>query len=249
MPAPSSTPKLYVFTISHYCEKARWALEYLAVNYELVTITPLVHRKIAKQFGLKRGSVPFLVAGNTVVQGSDAIIRWAEKKANNGRALQTEDEQVSATEKRLDDVLGVHTRRWYYSEAIIEHPKSVRAVFTDGVPLFQKLAIRLAWTKICPLMIKGMDLGAEQEIESRETIALELDWLDGLLARNGKFLCGDRLTSADLAAASFLAALALPPKYPASRLVTRPPRVSETVKLWQQRPVWQWVYETYTTWR
>jgi len=33
MESPLPLPRLYIFPISHYCEKARWALDYLNVDY------------------------------------------------------------------------------------------------------------------------------------------------------------------------------------------------------------------------
>ncbi|MFT6045245.1 MAG: glutathione S-transferase [Arenicella sp.] len=37
--------KLYVFAIFHYCEKARWALDYLQVDYQLLYLSPISHYK------------------------------------------------------------------------------------------------------------------------------------------------------------------------------------------------------------
>lgn len=35
--------KLYQFTFSHYCEKARWALEYKGIAYQPVNLLPGSH--------------------------------------------------------------------------------------------------------------------------------------------------------------------------------------------------------------
>ena len=158
-------PTLHVFAISHYCEKARWALDYLDIDYEINYLAPGNHRKIAKKLGAKRSSVPILFADGGVVQGSAEIISWADAKAATGnRKLipETGRDECLELEKRVDDILGVHIRRYYYSEALVEHPKSVRPIFTKDLSFLEKISISAAWGVICKAMIDGMDLGYEQ---------------------------------------------------------------------------------------
>ncbi len=44
-------PTLYVFAISHYCEKARWALDHFGIAYRLQHVVPGLNRVIAKRLG------------------------------------------------------------------------------------------------------------------------------------------------------------------------------------------------------
>ena len=44
-----SKPVLNIFRISHYCEKARWALDYLDIDYELRTLPVIAHIEIVNQ--------------------------------------------------------------------------------------------------------------------------------------------------------------------------------------------------------
>lgn len=62
-------PVLYVFNISHYCEKARWALDYFGIQHEARHVMPGAHRIIAKKLGARRGSVPFLQTDDGRLQG------------------------------------------------------------------------------------------------------------------------------------------------------------------------------------
>ena len=133
-----ATPTLIVFAISHYCEKARWALDYLGVDYAVKHIAPGVHHQLAKKLGAPGSSLPILVLSGqgdqAFIQGSSAIIDWAEaNKAADARSLapQINQQQALDMERRLDDVLGVHVRRFYYSEALVDYPQSVRPIFTE----------------------------------------------------------------------------------------------------------------------
>lgn len=245
-------PTLYIFAISHYCEKARWALDYLGIDYATKHVPPGLHRSIAKKLGAKRSSVPILAADRGVVQGSAEIIGWADANTSNNELRLIPDtgrEECIALEKRLDDILGVHIRRYYYSEALVEHPKSVRPIFTRDLPFLQKLSVSLAWRVICEAMIDRMDLGYEQGQESRRIVEEELDWLDGLLSDGRKFLCGNQFSCADIAAASLLAALATPENHPTYANLRLPPRVAEDMVNWGNRHSVNWVREIYSQYR
>jgi glutathione S-transferase len=249
-------PILYVFAISHYCEKARWALDHYGIEYDLKYTMPGANRRIAKKLGAKSGSLPFLQTSNGVVTGSDAIIDWGEVNCQpdrtilNGTTLNGGDfDAVRSLEKRLDDVTGVHVRRYYYSDALLNNPASVRPIISGDLPFLQRLGMRAAWPKIVPVMIKLMDLGLAQGLESRDLLLAELDWLDGMLADGRPFLGGDTLSRADITAASLLAPLVNPPQHPTYSALALPTALAETIAGWQDRPTLKWVAQMYRQFR
>ncbi|GAA6137928.1 hypothetical protein NBRC116583_16750 [Arenicella sp. 4NH20-0111] len=244
-----SKPVLYIFTISHYCEKARWALTHLGIDAEVRILAPGTHLQVAQGLGLKRGSVPFLQDGDRVIQGSDEIISWAEKQAKGEQSLGSHNQDVLAIEKRLDDKLGVHIRRWFYSEAIIECPHTVKPIFMEGLSIWEKVKLTIKWPVICKLMIKRMDLGYQQGLESLAIVEEEITWLESLIDHEDSFLVGDSLTRADIAAASLLAPLVGPMEYSCSKLMTLPPRAIEQSVGMDERVFWRWVNQVYHTHR
>ena len=156
---------------------------------------------------------------------------------------------MRAIEKRLDDVLGVHVRRFYYSDALINAPASVRPIFSDGLPILQRAAVTLGWSRIVPLMIKGMDLGIEQGLQSRALVEAELDWLDRLLADGRPYLHGNQWTRADLTAAALLGPVVTPKEHPMVHSVVFPKDVLKSMQDWAQRPALQFVSRMYSTHR
>ena len=244
-----SLPTLYVFTISHYCEKARWALDYLGLNYQQVVIAPGTHVKIAKKLGLKRGSVPYLNTGDEVIQGSGKIIDWAQQQSTNLKSLSSDNTQVLEIEKRLDEKLGVHIRRWFYSEAIIETPERVKPIFMHQLPLLEKLKLNLTWPVIRNLMKKRMDLGFDQGIESMNIVKNEIDWIETMISDSSSYLVGNQLTRADITAASLLAPLVRPQQYYCSKLMDFPPRVKQESTLLEKRLFWSWTNEKFAKFR
>ena len=242
-------PILYIFNISHYCEKARWALDHFGIAHHVQHVMVGEHRLIAKKLGAARGSVPFLQVGNEVIAGSSAILDWGEahRAANAPTLCGNDPGQEREIEKRLDEIAGVHVRRFYYSDALTSDPKSVRPIFSNGLPIWQRLSVILAWKKIVSLMKKGMDLGPAQGEESRAILAGELTWLDALLADGRPFLTGSEFTRADLTAASLLAPLVGPKEHPAYGAVVFPDTVRATMQAWAERPILRMVREAYAT--
>lgn len=244
-----SRPVLHVFAISHYCEKARWALDWFGIDYELRHLAPGAHVQVAADLGAPGSSLPLLVHEGRVVHGSGEIIEWAESfVADPGKRLSPEprfEDECRALEARLDDRIGVHLRRYYYSEAIIEHPESVRPIFTRDLPPEERERIDANWDVVCRLMTGAMDLGPEQWHESRQIFESELDWFDALLSDGRTYLLGDRFSRADLTAAALLAPLALPPEHPTYGGLELPPRAQADFESWSGRPSAKWARQMY----
>jgi len=241
------TPVLYVFAISHYCEKARWALDYLGIDYRLEHLAPGPHIRLARSLGVAETSLPILVDGDFALQGSSQIVDWAQAQSTSlAHNLAPDDDRAARDiEQRLDEVFGVHVRRYYYSDALLTQPQTVKPMFARDLAWPQRLVLHLAWAKIVKLMIRGMDLGAAQGRESRQVVEAELDWLDGLLADGRQYLAGERFSRTDLCAASLLSPLALPPQHPTYHRLQVPAAIASDLQIWKQRPCVEWVSEMY----
>jgi glutathione S-transferase len=136
-------------------------------------------------------------------------------------------------------------RRYYYSEAIVDYPDTVRPMFANDLAPAERQTLEENWPIVCRLMTGAMDLGPEQRKDSRAIVAAELDWLDGLLADGRRHLVGDRFSRVDVTAASLLAPLALPKEHPTYALLALPPLAAADIELWGERPVANWVREIY----
>jgi glutathione S-transferase len=244
-----SSPSLYVFAISHYCEKARWALDSLGIEYELKHLAPGAHLQAAKQLGAPGSSLPFLTLEGRVVQGSGAIIDWADAEVSDSPTRLNPDsqfkEECQALEQRLDEIAGVHVRRYYYSEALVDHPDTVRPIFARDLPVAEQASLEENWDLVRELMMGAMDLGPEQGKESRQFVADELDWFDGLLADGRRYMLGDRFSRADITAASLFAPLALPEEHPTYGMLEVPPVARVDLATWDKRATVEWVREIY----
>src|ERR1700733_5170535 len=106
---------LITIPLSHYCEKARWGLDWVALPYVEEPHAPLFSRLVTK--GSERGTVPVLVCGSRRLHDSSAILKYADE-VGGGDLLYPRDlvlrGEVESLVKWFDSELGPHTRRWAY---------------------------------------------------------------------------------------------------------------------------------------
>ena len=137
-------------------------------------MSPGSHVQVAKDLGAAGSSLPFLVDEGRVVHGSGAIIDWGESAAAGPSKRLSPDsefeEECRALETRLNDVIGVHVRRYYYSEALVDHPDSVLPIFTQDLAASERQSLEKNWGLVRQVMMGMMDLGPEQRQESRRIV-------------------------------------------------------------------------------
>ena len=243
-----SKPALYIFSISHFCEKARWTLDHYGIDYEIKHLPPGIHMQVAKKLGAPGTSLPILINNGELIQGSDNIFDWAESNSKNDATCLTPDNMDACIEieNRLDSTAGVHVRRYYYSESLVEYPKSVRNFYMRDFSFPTKALFYVMWGVIQKRMIEFMDLGPNQRLESRDIVLTELDWLDQLLSDGRPYLLGDRFSRADVTAASLLSPITIPKEHPVYEKKNLPPLMLEDIEAWKDRPSINWVRNIYS---
>ncbi|WP_174873541.1 glutathione S-transferase family protein [Vogesella oryzae] len=199
--------KLYQFRFSHFCEKARWALDYKTLPYQVVNLLPGFHVRVTSKLA-PASSVPIVVAAGRVIQGSNAIIDWLD----DTWAPQplTPGDQVVATQARewehwLVEEVGVTLRQWFYHHALQERDKAL-AFLLPGTSWLQQLQFRLAFPVIRDRMRQFMHINAPNARQAERRLLQALDRLDAELATRA-FLAGDGFSRADLSMAALLAPL------------------------------------------
>ena len=240
-------PVLVVFGISHFCEKARWALDWHGISYTEIAWPPGVHRALLKHYGAKGSSLPVLLDGDIVVEGSGAIIDWAESKAQDRtQTLNPEAEDLAAAreiERRADEVIGVHVRRLAYAETLPHYSRLVKPALFLETSAWHRLMGNLMWPITQRAIMRAYDIRPGAASESRAELESEFDWLDAKLSDGRLYLAGNRFSRADLTVASLLAGFARPEETP--RRMTPPDALAVVIERWRTRPVMQWVIEQY----
>lgn len=136
--------KLLLFPHSHFCEKARWALDYKQIAYEPVAVFPGLHRRTIRRIA-PGSSLPVLVTGARAIQGSDAIIDYLEECVPTRALTPAEPSARDAClelERRMDAQLGVPVRQILYA-SLLDHPAFIRRCFTHTMPWWKRAAYPL----------------------------------------------------------------------------------------------------------
>jgi glutathione S-transferase len=219
---------LYQFPISHFCEKARWALDYKGLAYRQENLLPGLHVKTTKAMA-RRSSVPVLRDGETVVQGSTAIIDWLDEHYRE-RPLTPADPDLAADarewENLVDREFGPHVRRFAY-HTLLEHPDVVKPFFRQGGKWWWRPFLAVTYPKLSRVMRKLMAIDEPGAEESRQRIEATLATVSERLGERG-YLVGDQFSRADLAAAALMAPMVMPPEYG----LNWPARMPEPLQGW-----------------
>lgn len=211
------TPNLRLITIpfSHYCEKARWALEHHGLPFEEEAHAPIFHMRATLRVRARR-TVPVLVTPEGVLPDSTDILLYADRASASGPPLYPEDPtlraEVEALEDRFDVHLGPATRRLVYFHLLPDGGYS-RRLLASGSPAWQGRLIGPLFPLFRALMRRGMKLDAAGAARSRQKLDELWTEVDARLADGRRYLVGERFSAADLTFASLAAPILLPPEY------------------------------------
>jgi glutathione S-transferase len=203
------TPTLITISFSHYCEKARWALDRCAIAYKEHANLPLFSY-LATYRATRTKTVPILVAGDTKLSDSTEIVAWCDGHAP-GTLIPAEPalrEEALALEDDFDRQLGPATRRWGYAQ-LIDEPRVV-PYLGSRVPRWQALGLKVARPLAMKMIQRGLDVTPEGVARSLEKIEETFAKITALLADGRRYLVGNRFTVADLTFASLVAPVLLP---------------------------------------
>ena len=246
----SDKPVLWQIEVSHYAEKVRWALDYKEVDHVRRSPLPGTHIPIA--LFLTHGAqptVPVLQMDGRAIGDSTAIIAaldakhldrplYPSKPEERARALELED--------WFDENLGPHARLLPFYE-LIQEPEIFAEVAAESVPgpLGKAKPVVGAYARAYTSLRWGANSGEDAEW-ARDAIVAAFDRLETELERgDGEFLVGDRLSVADVTAASLFYPVVVPPEGPLSPDLPRPPAFERFRESLSNRPGWRWVEETF----
>jgi len=211
----SATARLITIPISHYCEKARWALDRAGLAYREERHVQLVHRVASRRAG-GGGTVPVLVTADGVFAQSADILAYADRRSEPGARLYPEDPErraeVVALERDFDADLGPQGRRWMYFHILPERDLG-RAYNCAGVPAWERRAFPLMLGVMSGYVRHLFAIGPETGTEAAAAVQRTFDAVAARLDDGRRYLCGDAFTAADLAFAALAAPVLVPPEY------------------------------------
>lgn len=244
----SPSTRLVTIPFSHYCEKARWALDRAGVAYAEAPHLPLASAFFAWRAGGGR-TVPVLVAPGQTLSDSTDILHFADAYTPEPRRLfPSHDAEVARWEAHFDKLLGPATRRWAYG-FLLEERAFMRDMLRRSGPRWEGSAAALGFPVLRALMKRGMRIDAAGVARSAERIAQVFAEVEATLADGRRYLVGDRFTAADLTFAALAAPAVFPDGY--ARYVcdfaALPARFRDAVQPFRARPAGGFVARLYAS--
>ncbi len=239
-------PVLWHLEISHYNEKARWALDYKGVEHVRRAVTPALQELTARRLRAGR-TVPILELNGRAIGDSTKIIeeierRWPEPPLypadpeERRRALDLED--------YFDERCGHDVRRVLFGDNLADPEKFLVMLYGADHPRFGLL--KTISPVLSQVVKRRFRIRPETVEKSREKVRAAFEALEAEVGPSG-YLVGESFTVADLTAASILSPIVMPPEFPYIKLhpderTTESRRFRDSLK---DRPGFRWVEDMY----
>ena len=245
--AAVGTPVLWHLEISHYNEKARWALDYKGVAHVRRAVTPGLQELTARRLRAGR-TVPVLEMNGRAIGDSTKIIEEIERRWPQPPLYPADREERSRAldlEDYFDEQCGPDARRVLFNDNLAE-PETFLAMFYGADR--RRIGLLETLTPLFSRLVKWrFQIRPETVEESREKLRTAFDKLEADVGPSG-YLVGDSFTVADLTAASILGLIVVPPEFPYIKAhpderTAQFRRFRDSLK---DRPGYKWVEEMYS---
>jgi glutathione S-transferase len=233
---------LVTIPISHFCEKARWALDRAGLEYTEKRHIQIVHAAAVRRAG--GTTAPVLRTARGVYDESSAIVRYADEHLPAARRLYPAGEaqlaEVVGLEQRFDTVLGPQGRLWLYHEVFKDARRFARWNLT-GVPAWERRVFPFVLAPAERIIRRHFGITGETARQAAIDVDEELDAVAERLSDGRRFLVGDRFSAADLAFAALAAPAIVPPGYgtPLPQPEDLPDDMAAAVLRWRAHPAGQ----------
>jgi glutathione S-transferase len=207
--------RLLTIPISHFCEKARWALDRAGVQYAEQPHLQLVHIAAARLAGGGRTVPVFVTDRGDVLADSTSILRWADTQVAPERRLYPDGDlgvKASALEDWLGEGLGPDGRLWMYHETLPVVDEMEPWVLV-GVPRWERRFFRVSRPLVGAAIRRYLGVDAAAAGAALSAIDRVFDSIAERLSDGRRFLLGERFTAADLTFAALAAPMLLPERY------------------------------------
>ena len=229
--------RLLTIPISHFCEKARWALDRAGLDYREERHAQGIHQVLARRAGGGK-TVPVLIDDEGVFAESEDILRYADRDLPPERRLFPEgDDDVVALCRWLDEGLGPDGRRVMYAHMLGER-KLMLDVNNQGLPRWEDRAMRMAYPFIGGVIKRELGMTPTTIADDEPKVWAAFDTVAERLADGRPFLCGERFTAADLTFAALASPAVCPPEYTIRlpQLEDLPPELAELIRSYRAHP-------------
>ena len=237
---------LWHIEISHYNEKARWALDYKGIPHERRVPMPGMHgiRAMVVTRGAQRRLPALELNGRRIGDSTTIIAALEEYRPEPPLYPADPDERARALELEdwFDEQLAPALRRFVWHHTLPDTDATIASLFTTPAPARERL-LRATAPVATRAVRRDYDVTDETATRARDQVVVAMDRVEAELQPSG-YLAGDGFSVADLTAAALFTPVIAPPERPyAPRTMTAPILALREELL--SRPGGDWVTEMY----
>jgi glutathione S-transferase len=237
---------LWHIEVSHYNEKARWALDYKGIQHELRVPMPGFHGLTALRVTRgKQRRLPVIDIDGRRIGDSTAIIAALEEHRPDPPlypAGDAERRRALALEDWFDENLGPEMRRFVWHHTLPDVDVTARTLFQEEGTRRERMLRRTA--PVASFFVRrDYTVTAQSAARARDRVVAAMDKLEADVGPSG-YLVGDGFSVADLTAAALFTPLVAPPERPYAP-TARVPAVQDLRDELMARPGGRWIERMY----
>jgi glutathione S-transferase len=228
------TNRLVTIRYSHYCEKARWALERARVEFVEEPHVPMLSWIGTLGSRGNRTAPVFVANGKTYAESTD-ILRFADEHGSADKLFNGEPE-VERLEEHFDRHLGPTARRAVYDDVLrLPRAQLAELLGKDAPPWEQQMA-RIATPFFGAMIRRGLRVTPSEVQRSKEMVDTIFAEVEALLKDGRHYLTGDAFSAADLTFAALASVIVFPDGYAryALPLAELPPFIQDVVSRYRK---------------
>ncbi|HEY9839688.1 MAG TPA: glutathione S-transferase family protein [Candidatus Obscuribacterales bacterium] len=235
--------RLLTIPFSHYCEKARWALDLSGLPYVEEKHAPMFHYAYHRYYGAGP-TVPALVTDQGVLSDSSDILEFVYRHGVN-LYPRSHAAEVHSWEDRFDESLGPWSRVWAYAN-ILPHPELLPQLL-GTCPLHEQRLAKPFFGFFATQLRRIYGVRPGQDQKALGEITAIWDQTDRLLRDGRAYLVGETFSAADLALGALGGPLVLPPEYGFSfpPLEDLPEKMQERIRQFRETPTGKHILRIY----
>src|SRR3954451_13021807 len=238
-------PVLWHLKVSHFNEKARWALDYKAVPHVRKAVMAGRQQAVAKKL-CGGTTTPILQLDGRMLGDSTDIIAALEECRPEPPLYPSdpaERERALAVEDDFDEQLGPDARRLAMHH-MLPDARLFLGAFAPDLHGAQLTAARAAFPAVRTGIVKQFSIDDEHVAGAFATVREMGERVAAQAGPNG-YLVGDRFTVADLTLAALLSPLATPPEFPYPQPQRDDPRFAPVLEALAATGLLDWTHEMY----
>jgi glutathione S-transferase len=245
MSTTEQLPVLWHLKVSHYNEKARWALDYKQVPHRRKAVLAGTQEKLARKVS-GGTTLPILVFDGRAIGDSTDIIAALEERHPDAALYPSDPEarqQVLELEDFFDEQLGPHIRLLAI-HLTLEEPNLWMGAFMPDLSRAQRLAMRAAFPAVKRQVIKGFGIDERSVQTAWDQLAQTTERFKQTIGPSG-YLVGDEFTVADLTLAALSSPAATPEQFPYSQPQRTSPLAEPLRQAFAPSGLLDWTREIY----